>query len=310
MWLQNDFEQRESPKQHFLNNSSIIADSFREHNGMLALEDNDELVAYMVWSYSGNKKTPVMTIDIVEVLEKHQNKGIFKRMMSALYAKFPHILVFTWQSIADSVEKFRHLGFQERVDNHGISHFHKQMRDSVIGTDILLEGLAIGITSVDYYEVCKKPDSYPKKYFGIKVDGNQNLELPIIAPYHKEGYVGVYFNKTLITAGKARHLFKKGYWGGGNLLVLYKIRPCRPELFAGFLEVTEEKKEVEENISETDAAKMVSQPSSAVEFEVLEPPYKKRRTGLSSKRTLFFSSSETDNPEKHEDVQANKGLEL
>ncbi len=223
----------------YLSQAEYISQSngFNSCDGMLVLSEQDELVAYMIWSPEFEY---VFSIDIVEVVEKYQNQGIFKIMISELSFKFPDVCVLKGNLVQASVEKFKHLGW-ESENKEG--YFFKKIRESVPALEALPEGHVIAVTSAHYYTIYKDPSDYPMKYFKIKIDSYGILEIPIIMSHDPKGYIEIYLNRHLIAAQKIDYLLRNPISPGGDLLVIGRIELRRPELFTDFFRENEIKSE-------------------------------------------------------------------
>lgn len=316
-WLENDFKRKGKPASHFWHNRDSISDSFDSRHGMVVLNEENELIGYMVWTPAGGTElTPVFTIDIVEVLEKYQNQGIFKKMLSEFSSKHSHVCVLKVNSLPQSIEKFKHLGWEDgRIENwedlhllrgpasneNKIGYFFKKIHESVPAVEALPDGHVIAVTPVCYYAVEKNPNVYPMKYFKIKIDSDGKLETPIITRHHPEGYVGVYRDKQLICQQKAKNLFKNSTsYSGINLFVLDRIEPLYPEKFMKFFQENDiQLEQTSVALKSGDNPDVVMSQRSSIEV-AQEPAHKKRRYTFLTEQPL--SNTDGNGKEKEEEV--------
>lgn len=269
----------------------------------------------MVWIPAGGTElTPVFTIDIVEVLEKCQNQGIFKKILSEFSSKYTQVCVLKVNSLPQSIEKFKHLGWEDgRIENwkdlhlprgpasneNKIGYFFKKIRESVPAVEALPDGHVIAVTPVCYYAVEKNPNDYPMKFFKIKIDSDGKLETPIITSHHPEGYVGVYRDRQLISQQKAKNLFKNlASYPDINLFVIDRIEPLYPEKFIKFFQENDIKLEqTSVALKSGDNPNVVMSQRSSIEV-AQEPAYKKRRYAFHTEESL----SNTDGNGKEKEV--------
>ncbi len=231
-WLQADYEQLGEPVGHFWHNRSIIANVFEECKAMVALNSEQEVIGYMIWS---NYNPISIEIDIVEVKENYRRQGIMKKMLNSFLERFPETCVLTGSVIPQSEEVFNNFGFVKKERKH-----FKIVKPHLTASHTLPDGPVIAVCSDNFYAVNQNPEKYKDKmqYFKIQLDNNGKLLEPIITDYHYEGYIGIYLNQSLVTSGKAKHLFNNdGCFTsmGTALFVLTKISPLKPEPFSEFL---------------------------------------------------------------------------
>jgi len=227
-WLQSDFEGRGKPKKHFLYNWDTIENAFDRDDAMVVLNKQREIVAYMVWStYDGGAE-----IDIAEVRSDYRRQGIFKKMLSDFSDKFPDVYVLSASVLPQSEKIFLALGWQcVPAANRG-KKFLKIVKPVLSPSNVLSDGCVIAICAEDVYKVQTNTDQYRHlmQYFQIHLDEDGKLHRPIVSAFHREGYVGIFFNKGLIAEGKAKHLFCRRKEKNG-FIVIDRFDPKSPELF-------------------------------------------------------------------------------
>jgi hypothetical protein len=279
-WLREDYYNQGCPSQHFLCNSSVIINAFKQGNAMVAL-DRNEVIGFMIWSHHGSLSAE---IDIVEVDKQYQRRGIFKKMLEKFSAIYPEIVLLSVSAIFKALSVFRNMGWQDTSSSYqGIrdtTPFMKIIKPVLEPLSELPSGQAIAICSEDHYYVSAAPDKFKAKmrYFAITLDDKANLAVPIAIDFHKDWYVGVYFNRKLIADGKARHLFKSGsFYANASHLTLGIISPTSATPFneVGFFSLVNSKTEdaplqkrrrVENKTSTTTAY------SAGVSHTLLAPP--------------------------------------
>lgn len=230
-YLENDFYEKEEPTGHFYHNKGIVAKSFEEGCGMVVLNEKAHIVGFMTW-VSSNKF--LAEIHIVEVQDKYRGKGIFNKMLSTFISKYDDIHILTAFVIPQSHAVFKHLGWTDiNPHKYDTKYFYKIVKKGLEPVNELPDGRVIAICPASYYEVKNNLDKYQSsmKYYKIDLDENQNLNTPILAEIKAsqygsspESHVGVYYNKELVTSGKAIHIFKDFSYVG-NLLIIYNAMP-------------------------------------------------------------------------------------
>ncbi len=244
-YLDEDFEKKNHPQSHFWHSKDTIKECFDNCDGMLALNEKEEIVGYMVWNrYS---TSAITSVTAVEVKEEYRQQGIFKKMISEFSHHFDDICVLSGSPVKEAVEIFRRLNWTIVNGPNGGKRCFKLLKPCLPSLDTLPNGHAIAITSHDFYQVQKSRSDYQMQYYKIEVDKNGKLQIPIICSHKGDGYIGVYFNKKLVAENKSKYLFSNEVIQRSlNLLVLDKIEPCQPELFVNFLPSSEEELKQEE----------------------------------------------------------------
>jgi hypothetical protein len=107
--------------------------------------------------------------------------------------------------------------------------YYKILQPVALARTELPGGVALAVcsradvpTATDYldaYKVMKEPGKYPKKYFNLDLSQDGKLRVPIILPFHYEGYAGLYQDRKLIAEGKLKHLFEDVHYTGGMLIM-------------------------------------------------------------------------------------------
>lgn len=238
-WLQSDFNLKKQPFGHFWHNRSIISGAFDQRRALVALNDQQEVIGFMIWSTFGVLR---MEIDIVEVKEAYRRQGVFKKAQLELSKKFPEIVILTASVIPQAVSAFRNDGWTkiENNVNYGTNTtFIKEIKPCLQPFDKLPEGNSIAVCSTNFYEVKAKPEQYKTsmKYFQIAPLANGILPNPIATGFHYEGYVGIYKDKKLVAQGKAKHLFDSKYFDFNfNFLIIRGMRLLDQSLFPEYRE--------------------------------------------------------------------------
>jgi len=246
-WLSSDFLKQGSPRNHFWHNAEIISEAFNRCEAMVALNDKKEIVGYMIWSIRESSRAE---IEIVEVKEAYRQRGIFKEMLSAFSKKFAGVILLSVSPLPESVEIFNHLGWENTCDLNGGKKCFKMLRPVLPSLNELPNGHAIAVASktdvansgeyVDYFKIKFNPSNYQMKYFQIDMNKDGYLSVPVITPFHYDGYIGIYFDKELITDGKSKFLFKNSTSHPDlNLLAIDRIEPLDPKLSEGFFSQVE-----------------------------------------------------------------------
>lgn len=222
-WLEHDFNLQGEPKFHFWHNHATIAEAFENGCAMVALDDQEKFIGYMVWTCQNN--STICEIDIVEVKKHSRNQGVFKAMIAALQEKYPQVLILTASVIPQSTEIFKKMGWAIANSSHGsLTSYFKIISPILESQNELLHGLVIVICNEDFYRVQADPRKYQAsiKYFQIEITDTYQLKTPIIIPFHYEGYVAIYRDGKLLAEGKSKHLFDNECCYN-NLLVIDKI---------------------------------------------------------------------------------------
>ena len=227
VWLESDFHDRGSPRRHFWHNASSIEDAFKNCSAMVVLDDYEKIIGYMTW----NIVHGVAEINIVEVNEKYRRQGLCKKMLSDFVEKFNDVVALSAFVLSESQEIFKKLGFESRFDINKCKQFFKIVKPVLTPSNTLADGNVVAIFSkmdssdqyVDYYTVRDNPDDYQKHYFKVDLKEDGTLCVPIVLPFHCEGYIGMYCDRRLTKEGKAHHLFEDAVVHNGILLSLYKI---------------------------------------------------------------------------------------
>jgi len=242
-WLEADFHKRGDPLSgSFWNNHDVIEAAFDECRAMVALSRN-KAVGFMIWAMkSGSDR--LIEIDIVEVKSTYRRKGIFTNMLAAFVDKFTNVCVLSAHVLPQAEAVFRALGWSKTMHNQLNSTYshYKIIRPVLPELTELPDGDAIAVFSqanvrtavltpeeklIDAYRVMEQQGKYLKKYFKIDLDGDQKLRIPLIVPFHYEGYVGVYHDKKLIAEGKARYVFENMPCPGFLAIDRIRLKPQR-----------------------------------------------------------------------------------
>jgi len=230
-WLQSDFNRKEKSEHDFWHNRETIEEAFDNCNAMIALNNQNQAVGYMIWDIYDRSAE----INIVEVREAYRRQGIFKNMQATFIDKFTDTFVLTGSVLPQSEKAFDNAGWESViVVPFNRKKYYKIIRPGLPMLDVLPDGCVIAVCSENYHQVQKNPNKYNHlmRYFQIDLDEHQKLHTPIITDFHYEGYIGVYLNKELIVQGKARHIFNnETTLDTANLLIIDRIEPHQPELF-------------------------------------------------------------------------------
>ncbi len=239
-WLKSDFEKLGQPARSFFHNSNTIAAAFAKNQAIVAVI-RKKVVGFMIWS--GGNDSCSAEIDIVEVKTAYRRKGIFTGMLTFLGEKFTGIHVLTARPIPEADHVYKQMGWHQalgvNVNQKESNLYYKIIRPVAPALPELPDGVALAVFSkadvpttteyVDAYKVIKEPEKYPKRYFNLDLNQDGKLRLPVIIPFHYEGYVGLYHNKKLIAEGKPKHLFEDCHYTGG-LLTMDKLKPKDKQL--------------------------------------------------------------------------------
>jgi hypothetical protein len=187
----------------------------------------------MIWEFYNNGIGA--EISIIEVKEKYQRCGIFKKMITTFEEEFTNIVALSAFVLPQSEDAFHKSGWEKQM-----REYMKIIKPSVPTLNSLPGGRVIATCSEDFYKVKSNPEQYTNlmKYFQIQLDDKGQLLIPIVTAYYYEHYIGIYFNKKLIAEGKARHLFNnEDIDSRSELLILARIRPINSDIFRDFLSV-------------------------------------------------------------------------
>ncbi len=228
-YIQTDFENRGKPAHHFWHNIEIIASACDENSAMIVLNNKEEIIGYMIWSmYDGGAE-----IIIVEVREDCRRQGLFKQMLSGFTDKFKELSVLSAYAVPQAQEIFKKLGWERVQGANREEHFFKIVKQVLRPLKTLPQGPVIAVCSEEFYRVANNLNQYKPlmKYFPIELDEDKNLRVPIVTDFAYEGYVGVYFNKELITENKLKRLFSNTVSRcNRGLLVINRIDPLDSRL--------------------------------------------------------------------------------
>ncbi len=282
-WIETNNKQHDCSEVGFLSNSEVIVNAFKRCEAMVVLNNQDNIIAYMLWNASNGR----LHIDIVEVSKNFRRKGIFKGMLTALTGKFNDLLVLSASPIQQSMNVFRAMAWEMIVDRNGSYHCYKILQPSLSPLDILPDYSVIAIFSItEVVDTEEKPNDYHLKYFRIELNQDKKLKVPIITSFHPNSYVGIYLNKKLITSGKVRHLLSNSiFFSEINLLILERFEPRNLQLFADFF--TQAQTQNQKPLHITTIKKIVTSATirSTTEENNCEQPNIKRR--LTSTSTFF-----------------------
>lgn len=236
-WLAEDFIKRGEPGNHFFHNINLIEAAFKRCDAMLALNEADEIVAYMTWG----KYDSGAEIVIVEVREDCRQQGLFRNMLSAFSNKFTALSVLTASVLPQSQNVFARLGW-ELIGSSKL--FFKMLKPVIPSYKELPHGLCVAVFSssdlpalhekTDFYKVQAKPTKYQIQYYELSLDTSGKLINSIVTKFDHEGYIGLYVNKKLISEGKAKHLFESNKCHG-KLLIIGRLDLKDPELLEKIL---------------------------------------------------------------------------
>lgn len=234
-WLKNDFFQRGNPSHHFWHNAQMISDYFAAHRAMVVTNDKNELVAYMVWSTDDK----VAEVQIIEVVPAHRRKGIFREMIDHFSKNYKPDLL-TASVLKQSETAFKKLGWTETPTVHNRKKFYKAVAPTVKPRSTCpKKGLVIALCTrydfkttdyVDYYTIQRDPKRYPMKYYPIQVSSELQLKTPIIAEFHQDDYIGVFYNGKFITSDKAKNLVNNFITVFNALLFINQLDPKNEDL--------------------------------------------------------------------------------
>ena len=190
------------PRRHFWHNAEIIANSFKQCNAMVALDEKGDVAAYLIWTSYRLR----VEIDAVEVFSAYRQQGLAQRMFAALGAYLPTVRILTVSAVEASRGYFKHIGWKKNKDD---GQYYKIIQPGVASQPTLPSGAVIALCPVDFYEVSKNPEKYAPlmQYFEVELDTEGKLKQPIVTTFQSEGYVAIYSNRQFITHGKAKHLF-------------------------------------------------------------------------------------------------------
>lgn len=211
-WLESDFKTKKQPRNHFWYNQSVITDAFDRCCGMVVRDENQQLVAYMVWSFYSNKIGA--EIDIVEVREPYRGQGIFKQMLAAFSNELPQVAVLSVSALEQAQPVFEKLGWRHAATSSSQmltisdSVRFKHIKPPLISSDTLPSGVAIAVCSEDFYQVKVNQKNYADKilYLTPEVDHDYNLTQAVVATCHKDGYLGFYLDQELVHECKPKYL--------------------------------------------------------------------------------------------------------
>jgi len=324
-YLKADFDKRRCPSGHFWHNRRVISQAFDEEKTMTVFNDDNEVIGYMVWSIRSEDDIS-LEIDIVEVDEGHRRQGISRAMIAALTQRFPKVTVLTAKVIHQSVDIFSAMGWQKIEELYRaydyLTKFNKVVKTGLAHTSELPDGYVVAVFSkvdvpdarehIDFYTVQRNPGKYQMKYFKVDLDSDGNLLEPIITPFHYEGYIGIYHNKALLVANKAKCLFSNPTTlDSHNVFILDKIKPCEPQKFVGFppvvTEYTEDDSDSSDDSDETEESQVDSSAAAAAaaaqkiedhprphrEDTGVKPTKKRARTGTTADASKTTSASST-----------------
>lgn len=226
-WLQKDFNQAGNPDRHFWHNRNFILDCFAKSQAMVAIDSKKNTVGFMIWSMSDISAE----IDIVEVHKKHRRKGIYKMMLADFTNRYENVCVLTGSIIPEAVGILTNAGWESTDMTPYPQKHYKIIKAGLQAQPVMPNGRVIALCSTDFYQVQRKPQDYrdQMRYFAIELDDQRNLKTPIITDFNYEGYVGVFFNKTLVAENKAKYLFENRTTDTG-LFILGKIEPKAQQL--------------------------------------------------------------------------------
>jgi N-acetylglutamate synthase-like GNAT family acetyltransferase len=240
-WLQFDLNQSKDKSKSFYHNRNTIEKAFAQHTAMVAVKNN-EVVGFMTWNTQ--KDSCEAEIIIVEIKASCRRQGIFAAMLSTFANSFSGIHVLTARALSQADTVFTTMGWtqvQGTKRNEGdLNFYYHVIRPVAPELAALPDGATLAVFSkadvpattelVDAYSVIKGQNRYKKKYFKLELDSTGQLLVPIVKPFHYEGYVALYHNQKLIAEGKLKHLFQNEHCG--DLLVLQKIKLKNPQHLA------------------------------------------------------------------------------
>ncbi len=294
VWLKEDFKDCGEPSSHFWHNKAAISSSFDEGNAMVVVDNKDNVIGYMIWRrYDGGAE-----IDIIEVKEDYRRQGICSAMLSDFTNAYPDIAVITTNVLPQAEKAFARMGLESVIAGNNFKKSYKIVNPIVQPLDVLPEGRAIAIYSksdlsdaseyVDYSKVRDNPKHYPIKYYPISLVGSEGkLSVPVVAPFHLDGYVGIYFNKNLIAEGKAKYLLTNRPARSG-LLILDRISANTMPVVGG-VKLLEGK--------EKDAFFSQEQPEEVDEKNEVEDEGSRKRTFSEARLTFFQQQDSPDSIE-------------
>lgn len=230
---------------NFIDDEADIAEAFSCGNAIVATDDKDNLLGFMIWQFCANGLG--IEVSIAEVKPAYRKQGILKMMLTALSSKFINVNILLGQVVSKSEPVFISLGWHRNTidGSFGLACYYKIIKPTSMQHDVLLNGLVISFFSktdmpphhmhhIDLQAIATNPTGYPIKYFQLDVDDytTGKLRLPIITPFNRKGYVGIYFNQKLICYGEIKFLFTQGtYHINENILILDKFVPLNPTPF-------------------------------------------------------------------------------
>lgn len=234
-WLYADFIAQGSSIEHFWHNSDLILGAFQQSRAMLVLDEMEQVVGYMTWTFYNEIRAE---IDIVEVEKSHRKQGVFRKMLRNFIEEYSTISFLSATPISQSEIVFTRLGWEKTVGPNRDVHFFKILKPVVSEQNFLPQGHVIALASeADFYSVKREPLRFRMRYFQIQPNVEGKLAVPIIAPFHHEGYVGLYLDGKLIADGKAKHLFtNRTCHSYLNLFALDNMIFSDPQLQSYFLQ--------------------------------------------------------------------------
>lgn len=231
-WLQNDWQNRGRPENHFFHNLHIIQTFLNKNQGVVALTAENQLAGYMVWDLTEDRERA--DIVIIEVSEHLRRQGIMTAMLKAFSDRFKDILVLYANVIPQSEGVFENAGW---VAHCHVSNklYYKVLAPSLQPvSELPAEGLAIAVCPVDFYVVRTDPAQYREQfqYFPVDAELGGSLSKPIIHEFNSDYYMATYFNGALVEQGKAKHIFSSD--PVCSLLGLLILNKFSPENFGNY----------------------------------------------------------------------------
>lgn len=237
-WLSQDYYEKGEPDRHFWHNRETISRCFQSKEAMIALNPQQEVVGYMIWS-SWDPATA--EIDIIEVKTAYRRQGISRMMQADFLARFPEVCLLTASVIPESKLIFQNAGWSSMLDMNRREFYYRATKPGVQPVNMLpAEGKVIALSSENFYQVRQNKAKYAgtMQYFPIELVDQNQLQTPIITPFHHEGYMAVYFNGQLLDENKGKYLFNNRVCVR-EFFILSRFQPKKYDLFecAGFFAV-------------------------------------------------------------------------
>ena len=163
-WLKSDYDKLGKPNDHFWHNKNAIIWAFNSRKAMVVLNNQKEVVGYMIWSIIGIRAE----VDIIEVRKDCRRQGIFRQMLDTFSSKSTSISVLSASVLPQAETAFRRVGWEIKYGNNRKKHI-KVIRPGLRALNILPNGRVIAI--------CSKTETDGRGYTDFyMIKGNQKYE--------------------------------------------------------------------------------------------------------------------------------------